>query len=178
LGHEHKIAPYLQKELKRYIVWAMKDAGLNDRQHLPTIAVVKVPSSSNRTVSHAVETDEPDIETIILSRMNNLAAAHRRSLVHAGCEKMNEKDWIYRHKPPTIFAFAVVQHVIGIFSLDSSRPQAQVHIHCYVNMSEDGFALVNALSVALTVHIGREWLWKRRDEMPPAKRKNEVDVDV
>ncbi|KAL2137382.1 hypothetical protein VTI74DRAFT_3 [Chaetomium olivicolor] len=69
----------------------------------------------------------------------------------------------YRAPPPTLYAFAVVQHIVLLASHDSGSVTNPVVVLEQVRLNDRGQWLWNALSLALPVNIARDSLYALRD---------------
>lgn len=69
----------------------------------------------------------------------------------------------YIANPPTLYAFAVVQHVIFLASHDPSASTNPVVVLEHIYLNERGKWLWNALSIALPVNMARDALYRMWD---------------
>jgi hypothetical protein len=83
-------------------------------------------------------------------------------------------------EPPTLYAFAVIQHMILLASHDSSSRSNPVVVMEQIRLNERGQWLWNALSLALTVNLARDALNRMWDTgiVVAENRASEADPDV
>lgn len=199
-GIEEKIGGVLKKALKRYIGWAAYDAGVEDRVYVPTLQVHefdprkwagKVKASRAAAAEMMIkeeptsewdldgeEVDSDPISDEVEKRLRRLAARHRESLVTPESRHLPEYMWTYREQPPLLFAFVIVQHMVMVVSLDPSRPDNEIIVFSELDMSLADQWLWNALAIALPVHMARDALWDRREQLPVAERIEVDDPDL
>lgn len=60
------------------------------------------------------------------------------------------------YKPPTLYQFSVIQHMVMLSSFDPSSSKNPIVILHQVPMNDRGQWLWNALSIAIPVHLARE----------------------
>lgn len=179
---ESRIGPVLHKNLKRHIDWAMYDAGLTDREYIPTLEVYQFDpadyadqpekSGSDSDVDSDPISDEVD------RRLRALAAKHRRNLVLPTHQHLPEEQWKYASPPPLLFAFVILQHMVMIINLDPSHPTNEIIVFVEVDMSEADQWLWNALAITLPVHAARDALWEVRETLPVKEKVEAVDPDL
>lgn len=185
-----KISRVLSKALHRYISWAMYDAGVDHRSYIPVFEVHEFdphrwgPRVMKAEPNFDDENDsdsEIDTETITAEftrRIQDLAARHRKQLVTSESRHLPEAQWTYELTPPVLFAFVVVQHMVMLISLDSSRPDNEAIFFAHIDMSQADQWLWNALALALPVHMARDVLWERREWMRQVEFMDIDDPDV
>ena len=205
--NEDKIGAVLRRALKHYVAWAAYDAGVEDRVYLPTLQVYEFdprkwaakvrraaaaaakptaipeikqePTSDSEEGGEEEEVDSDPISDEVDRRLRRLAARHRAALATPESRShLPEEAWAYREPPPVLFAFVVVQHMLMVVSLDSSRPDAEIIVFSELDMSLADQWLWNALAVALPVHMARDALWERREGLLVAERVEVDDPDL
>lgn len=75
----------------------------------------------------------------------------------------NSKGKGYIAQPPTLYAFAVVQHIVMLASHDSGAPTNPVVVLEQVRLNDRGQWLWNALSIAIPVNMARDALCEMWD---------------
>ncbi|KAH8912257.1 hypothetical protein BR93DRAFT_69970 [Coniochaeta sp. PMI_546] len=194
-GIEEKIGVVLKKALKRYINWAVYDAGVEDRVYVPTLEVydfdprrwaAKARTSKSTIIkkepvsewdSDGEEVDSDPISDEVETRLRRLAARHRAELVTPETRHLPEYMWTYEHAPPLLFAFVILQHMVMVVSTDPSRPDNEIIVFSELDMSLADQWLWNALAIALPVHMARDALWERRERFPIVERMEVDDPD-
>ncbi|KAK4187089.1 hypothetical protein QBC35DRAFT_515721 [Podospora australis] len=69
----------------------------------------------------------------------------------------------YITAPPTLYAYAIIQHMIIIVSYDSGSPKSPVVTLETVSLNDRGLWLWNALSLAIPANMARDALYDMRD---------------
>ncbi|OIW31813.1 hypothetical protein CONLIGDRAFT_678264 [Coniochaeta ligniaria NRRL 30616] len=195
-GIEEKIGGVLKKALKRYINWAVYDAGVEDRVYVPTLEVYEFDPrrwaakarASKETIVKKEPTSEWDsdgeelnsdpISDEVEKRLRRLAARHREDLVTPESRHLPEYMWTYKEQPPLLFAFVVLQHMVMVVSMDPSLPDNEIIVFSELDMSLADQWLWNALAIALPVHMARDALWERRNRLPVVERMEVEDPDL
>lgn len=183
IGYQDKIAPTIVKSIRNYIKWALRDAGINKRRTQPTMLVrayppdfrddvdsegsdfAPSPVSSNGDLNP--DDDNEDDEAQRAARRFTLAVSRdlERRLISMGAQwrQLLEVDRGKKGKgfitpPPTLYAFAVVQHIVLLASHDSSSATNPVVVVERVKLNDRGQWLWNALTLALPVNMARDAL--------------------
>lgn len=68
----------------------------------------------------------------------------------------------YSMRPPTLYAFAVVQHIVMLVSLDSADESNPVIILNQIRLNDRGQWLWNALSIAIPISVIRDAIYHTR----------------
>lgn len=107
-------------------------------------------------------------------RMLNMASTWRESL-------RNGSSQSFITKPPTLFGFAVVQHILMLVSHDSSLETNEVVVLEQIRLNDRGLWLWNALSIAIPISIARDMLVRTRESVgigTPEKDDGNDDPDL
>lgn len=173
---ESRIGPSLHKAIERHIDWAIRDAGLENRIYIPTLQIYEFDPAAYdaKDGGSDADSDSDPISDEVEKRLRKLAAEHRRHLVLPGLENLPEAEWEYGSRPPLLFAFVIVQHMIMLINLDSSHPSNDIVVFVEINMAEVDQWLWNALAITLPVHMARDALWDIKDILPVV---DEMEVD-
>ncbi|SPQ20090.1 c411e416-c577-40d9-a0e2-fff812b44106 [Thermothielavioides terrestris] len=185
IGYQSKISPTIVKGIQAYIKWAMRDAGIDKSRTLLNMLVqayppdfddeqasegsdyVPSPVSSNEEVRENNEhhDDDDDGQTEARQARRFTRAVSRdleRRLLNLG-QRWRDVLRDGRHRgyiaqPPTLYAFAVIQHIVLLASHDSSEPTNPVVVLEQIRLNDRGQWLWNALSLALPVNMARDAL--------------------
>ncbi|KAL2263178.1 hypothetical protein VTK26DRAFT_7833 [Humicola hyalothermophila] len=86
----------------------------------------------------------------------------------------------YLAEPPTLYAFAVVQHIVMLASHDPSASTNPVVVLEQIRLNERGQWLWNALSIALPVNMARDALYRMWDTgvIVGVQKGNDDDADL
>lgn len=107
-----------------------------------------------RRFTHAVTRD-------LKGRMQRLAEEWRHHLQHQPTPKSGAPKIVGPgDKPPTLYGFAVVQHMVMVVSLDASKEESRVVSLETINLYNRGQWLWNALSMAIPINIAKDDLAK------------------
>ncbi|KAB5532576.1 hypothetical protein GE09DRAFT_1227759 [Coniochaeta sp. 2T2.1] len=204
-GTDEKIGSVLKKALKRYVSWAIYDAGVEDRVFIPTVEVYefnprkwagrvrrrskagsKGPAIKAEPASLADWPSDDDDEALssdpisdeVEARLRRMAARHRKDLVAPETAHLPEYMWQFREPPPLLFAFVILQHMVMVVSLDAGRADNEVVVFSELDMGRADQWLWNALAIALPVHMARDALWERRERLPVVERMEVDDPDA
>ncbi|KAK4237743.1 hypothetical protein C8A03DRAFT_15745 [Achaetomium macrosporum] len=187
IGYESKISPTVVKGIRSYIRWALRDAGIDGSRTLPNMFVQAYPPDfdddyesvdSNFTPSPASskgsddgsdalgkEQDEGDDPADVQRAQRFTRAVSRdleRRLLNMGQRwrdaLRNRSGKGYIAQPPTLYAFAVIQHIVMLASHDSSESTNPVVVLEQVRLNDRGQWLWNALSIALPINMARDAL--------------------
>ncbi|GAB1319097.1 hypothetical protein MFIFM68171_09307 [Madurella fahalii] len=92
----------------------------------------------------------------------------------------NESGRGYMAQPPTLYAFAIVQHIVMLASHDPSVPDNPVVVLEQVRMNDRGQWLWNALSLAIPVNMARDGLDRLWDTglIAPLRERSDSDPDL
>ncbi|KAK5657747.1 hypothetical protein OQA88_2820 [Cercophora sp. LCS_1] len=94
-------------------------------------------------------------------RMQRLAEEWRACLWDARKSKLDPKKAVgFKDKPPTLYGFAVVQHMVMVVSLDASEEGSRVVSLETVDLYNRGQWLWNALSIAIPINTAKDALAK------------------
>lgn len=80
-------------------------------------------------------------------------------------------------RPPTLYAFAVIQHIAMLASHDPSSPSNPVVVLEQIRLNDRGQWLWNALSLALPVNMARDALNRMWDTGVIVAEHNDSDTD-
>ncbi len=184
IGYTNLIAPTVAKGIRGYIQWAMRDAGIDKRRTQLNMLVrvyppdfrdddasegsdfapspVSNPEDQGQALDGAVEADEADeaqrarrftraISRDLEKRLRDMGQRWRDLL-------RDDKGKGFIAQPPTLYAFAVVQHVVLLASHDSGSSTNPVAVLWQVRLNDRGKWLWNALSLALVINLARDAL--------------------
>lgn len=84
----------------------------------------------------------------------------------------------YIAQPPTLYAFAIVQHIVMLASHDSGASTNPVVVLEQVRLNDRGQWLWNALSIALPVNIARDTLYRMWDTGVIVPEQEKPDLDL
>ncbi|KAL1839779.1 hypothetical protein VTJ49DRAFT_1153 [Mycothermus thermophilus] len=186
IGYESKIAPTVVKTLRGYIQWALRDAGIDKHKSLPNMFVRSYPpdfvgaepTSSGSDLS-SLDDDYSDyddqladdlraqrftraVSRDIERRLRQLGQRWRDSLQQQEDATQGKKRLTPVHRrpqAPTLYAFAVIQHIVLLASHDPSRAEnSPVVVLEQVALNDRSQWLWNALSLALPVNMARDAL--------------------
>lgn len=149
VGATRKIAPTIEKELRRYLQWAKQDAGLDRYDYKSNIAIKRF--SATRLAGG----DLADRVEVFFSQW---ASAYRESYA-AGLPEGVEP-------PRILYGFVVVQHLVTLLTIDAARPGAKPRYFAEWNMSKEGRWLDSSLNIAIPVHMAREAMLRIADRLP------------
>lgn len=89
-------------------------------------------------------------------KMKNLGGRWRNLLqAHGSGPASNESSAAFVTKPPTLYGFAVVQHMLMIASHDASRAKNPVIVLHQMSLGDRGLWLWNALSIAIPINVAK-----------------------
>lgn len=117
----------------------------------------------------------------IETQLRKLASEHRQHLVTPETADLPEKDWTFSSRPPLLCAFAIVQYMLMVVSLDSASPDSEVIVLVELDMSQPYQWLWNALAIALPVNMARDSLWELKNSLSEEDRmevEEEEDYDL
>lgn len=190
IGYQSKIAPTVVKGIKGYIKWALRDAQLDKDSALLNMLVRAYPPDFRGDDDHESEgsefapspvsdegkqsgkndgDDEDDdategqramrftraVSRDLEKRLLDLAQRWRELVRDQRCGRWEEE-------PPTLYAFAVIQHVVMLASHDPMSPLNPVVVLEQVSLNDRGQWLWNALSIALPISMARDALYYLR----------------
>jgi hypothetical protein len=182
IGYESKIAPTVVKTLRGYIRWALRDAGIDERKSLLNMIVRAYPpdwvergSAGEESDTDLTTTDEDEgpydaearrvqrftqaVSRDLEWRLRKLGQKWRDSLTGDKAGKKTATPTTSTHQPPTLYAFAVIQHVVLLASLDPSKEDSTpVVVLEQIPLNDRSQWLWNALSLALPVNLARDVL--------------------
>lgn len=193
IGETEKIAPAIVKVLRGYVDWAMRDSGIDKKQTLLNTFVVSYVESygadddsdsagSDSALSEMSEQEDEDGNRVVVKRARDPAITAKRRQDRFQLEVSrdlqrrlyelgkrwrellwNEESQAYDHTPPTVFAFAIVQHVVLLASIDSASATSPVVVLETVSLNDRRQWLWNALTLALAVNLARDRLMEMWD---------------
>ncbi|KAM7217035.1 hypothetical protein V8F06_007550 [Rhypophila decipiens] len=169
IGEDAKIAPMIVKAIKGYYKWALIDAGLRNFKVKRTMIVVDYKHDFHETPS--VSDDEMDLDPTNDRRGEDFIDAVSRDLERrlvALADSWRTLLWdkrtkSYAMRPPTLYAFAVIQHIVMLVSLDSADENNAVIILNQIRLNDRGQWLWNALSLAIPISIIRDAIHHTRN---------------
>lgn len=184
IGEDDKIAPLIVKTIKGYYAWALRDAGLRKFKVKRTM-MVRYYRSDFREQQADFE-DSMDIDGLTdEQRQEDFIDAVSRDLERRLCtlaESWRKLLWdkrtrSYSMRPPTLYAFAVVQHIVMLVSLDSVDENKPVIILNQIRLNDRGQWLWNALSLAIPIHVIRDAIYHTRHPKAIVPHKTQDDSD-
>ncbi|KAL2267040.1 hypothetical protein VTJ83DRAFT_4317 [Remersonia thermophila] len=186
IGYESKIAPTVVKTLRGYIQWALRDAGIDKHKSLLNMLVrsyppefmdaAPAPSGSDLSSPDDSSGDYDDqfaedrrvqrftraVSRDVERRLRQLGQRWRDSLQQqedARQARMLLSPGRRRPQAPTLYAFAVIQHIVLLASHDPNRGEnGPVVVLEQVPLNDRSQWLWNALSLALPVNLARDAL--------------------
>jgi hypothetical protein len=190
IGCQDKIAPTVVKTLQKYIKWAHQDAGVDELELHPIILVEQYNPGEFRGKSKN-DDDKDDADHFLLTDIERqerftkaVSADLQERLSGLGqlwrqyfCDEGDKGDYTAK-KPPTLYAFAVVQHIVMLVSQDASDSSNPIVVMEQVRLNDRGQWLWNALSIALPVNMVRDALhsmWTRDVDVRPSVEKPQND---
>ncbi|KAL2157185.1 hypothetical protein VTH06DRAFT_6321 [Thermothelomyces fergusii] len=188
IGYEDKIAKAVVRCIRGYVRWAMRDAGIDMRKTPLNILVRAYPpdfrgredsdsedsdfapspvSSSGEQVEGAdgagMGKDDAALEAQRARRFTRAVSRDLESRLLGLGQRWRDrlrdprgKGFIAR--PPTLYAFAVIQHIAMLASHDPSSQANPVVVLEQIRLNDRGQWLWNALSIALPVNMARDAL--------------------
>ncbi|KAK4231259.1 hypothetical protein QBC38DRAFT_440030 [Podospora fimiseda] len=173
LGMQEKSAPLIAKTLRNYIKWSIEDAGLDYRKNDPVIVVQAYQKNFADDAMSVNEEDSPELSdpegeplTEEEKQLQKFVRALDKDLEQR--LKYLRRQWYqklydrerkqYRAPMPNLYGFAVIQHIVGVLSLDPNGVKNPIIVLEQVKLNERGHWLWNALSLALPVHMARDSL--------------------
>jgi hypothetical protein len=204
IGYQNKIAPTVDKGLRDYIKWAVRDARIDKHKtllnmvvqaYLPDFRGDDVSEGSDFTPSPVSETHEE--EPINAGRaVVEMEAEQRRverftQAVSRDVEKRllgmgqrwrdalrNRNGRGFVAPPPTLYAFAVIQHIVLLASHDAGASTNPVIVLEQIHLNDRSQWLWNALSIALPVNMARDALDDMRSSTGViVDENNDLDTD-
>lgn len=166
LGSEEKIAGAVVKGVRGYIKWAMRDLGVDQRKSQLNMLIRAYPSEFRGDDNLDDERYDPDSEETDQRR----ALRFTRAVSHDLEKRLKSlgQEWRsllrtklgtgYVARPPTLYAFAVIQHIVMVVSHDPTSANNSVVVLDQVRLNERGQWLWNALSIALPINMARDAL--------------------
>ncbi|KAK3318649.1 hypothetical protein B0H66DRAFT_246308 [Apodospora peruviana] len=194
IGYEDKIAPMVIKEILKYYRWALRDVGLDKFKVKPTMLIREYRPELRWLKEERDEddVDEDDIDEDALTDAERRARfteavsrdLERRLLSMALTWRdvlWDDKTGEYVMQPPTLYAFAVVQHMVMLVSHDSAEVDNPVVVLDQVRLNERGAWLWNALSIAIPINMIRDGINHNRHPrviVPRAVDPSDEDPDL
>ncbi|CAP71469.1 uncharacterized protein PODANS_6_1710 [Podospora anserina S mat+] len=169
LGLQDKASGLIVKAIKSYIKWSMQDASMTPRKELSIVLVhdytarlLNMPISRDNSMgvdhdSFAYDSDEEgsSYDREIEDAMSRSIERRLRALGKRWREVLARGNR-FVSKPPTLYQFSVIQHMVMLSSFDPSSSKNPIVILHQVPMNDRGQWLWNALSIAIPVHLARE----------------------
>ncbi|KAK1756012.1 hypothetical protein QBC47DRAFT_299526 [Echria macrotheca] len=180
-GEQHLMEPFIVKTISQYIKWSLQDAQIHEAT--PPLVLVKgyppdsrIPDeASEMSVDHDTDdssedegnvddTDKKATERFIrfltgsLNRkLRNMGQVWRDLLWDPNYRRPGESTATGRYlaEPPTLYAFAVVQHKVMVVSHDSSQPDNPIVSIDSISLNDRGMWLWNALSIAIPINVAK-----------------------
>jgi hypothetical protein len=207
IGYQNKIAPTVVKGIRAYIKWAMRDAGIDKHKTLLNMVVQAylpdfqgdddteesdfTPSPSPSPVSETHE-DEPinASRAVVETEAEQRRVERFTQAVSRDVEKRllgmgqrwrdalrNRSGKGFVAPPPTLYAFAVIQHIVLLASHDAGDSANPVVVLEQIHLNDRSQWLWNALSIALPVNMARDALNDMRSSTSVIVDENE-DLDT
>lgn len=178
---DSRIRPSLRRALEKHMDWAIRDAGLENHNYIPTLQVYDLdpadfaPSDDD---SNAGSDESDPISDEVEKRLRKLASEHRQDLVLPEDKALPEAQWRYRAQPPLLFAYVIVLHIVLIISLDSARTDSEIVVFAQIDMAQGDQWLWNALALTLPVHVVRDALWESKATLSKTENMELDDPDL
>ncbi|KAK4166040.1 hypothetical protein QBC43DRAFT_25896 [Cladorrhinum sp. PSN259] len=178
LGLQEKSAPLVAKTLRKYIRWSVEDAGLDYCKNPPIVVVqdyqrtfgIEFESTSEEGSSDPsdAEGDQWSEEDRALQKFVRALDRDLEQRLRFMRRQWHNKLWDYKRKVyiapiPTLYGLAVVQHIVGVISLDPSGAKNPIVVLEQIKLNDRGQWLWNALSLALPIHMARDSLYNLRE---------------
>ncbi|KAI1179451.1 hypothetical protein F4777DRAFT_477080 [Nemania sp. FL0916] len=159
------MANKLRRALGKALRWTRQDGRIDQYgNQLPTnVRIMELKGISS--------TDNPDSELRIQREMCTLAAAWRT----------NSSQRKTQVKPPVLFGFIIMKHIITIVTLDASDPGAIIHVPCQLHMAERNQHQWNALAILVTMCWARDLVLNYIDaatDLQPEVQDDSDDPDI
>ncbi|KAK4174184.1 hypothetical protein QBC36DRAFT_45326 [Triangularia setosa] len=193
LGLQDKASALIVKAIRNYIKWSMKDASINPRKDLPIVLVhdytaqlLNQSSSRGNSIevtdpeSSAYDSDQEQDDEVstydgqVEDVMSRSIKKRLRALGKRWREVLLDGNKFVA-KPPTLYQFSVIQHMVMLSSYDPSSPKNPIIILDQFPMNDRGQWLWNALSIAIPVHLARDALIELSDVEGVAANLSESD---
>ncbi|KAK1834328.1 hypothetical protein QBC39DRAFT_369236 [Podospora conica] len=185
LGQKDKIGPTVVKAISAYIRWALRDVEV-DKRLPPTMMVHAYPkdfAASPEAVEDKNQTQDRGVEDVAVAGSSDddlegldgfadLDAEGKKAvrLFQAAVSQHLERKmramaraWrqLLRHKnardaAPTLYGFAVTQHMVLVVSHDANRIKNPVVCLEQITLNERGLWLWNAMSIAIPVNVAKK----------------------
>lgn len=204
-----KISAFVVKTVRKYVDWSLQDADIAPAKALPNVLVQdfslefrgdgyydstesdlsSVPGDEGAVTAAAVRTNntngrDADDEEAMRRFMRAVTKVLEQKLRDVGRRwralLWDDKKRRYIAEPPTLYAFAVVQHIVMIVSHDPSTSTNQIVVIDHIKLNDRGLWLWNALTIGLTINLARDALVALRDKgvKMPAPVKSGPDPDL
>lgn len=178
---QEKSAPMVAKTLRNYYKWAVRDCGLDPHKNIPAVLVKdyqttfgqdreadgqdSISASSDSDIELSEERSDEDQEMQRFARAldNDLEKRLRRLGQQWHDVLWDQKRQQYIAPLPTLYGLAVVQHIVGVVSLDPNSAKNSVVVLEQVKLNDRGQWLWNALSLALPINLARDALYDLRN---------------
>ncbi len=175
VGITDHIGRTIEKELKRYVSWAMRDAGLHTFAFMSNIRIKRFARRDMARAKFARRVERyfrdwaAEYRAYYAQRLPPtppLAAPTATAATATAAA------------PRLLYGFVVVQHVVMLLTIDSARPAARTRCFANFNMSQDKQWMDSSLNVAISIHMARERLLKMRPSMPAADPSKDIEEDL
>ncbi|KAL2024029.1 hypothetical protein VTK56DRAFT_264 [Thermocarpiscus australiensis] len=193
IGYQNKISSTVVKGIRSYINWSLRDARIDKSKTQLNMLVQAYSQdfrgddeyeSTESDFAPSSASGNEDAETPGIRKddtgYDSLSAAQRqrrftravsrdleRRLLHMGQRwrtlLRDDHGKGYIAQPPTLYAFAVVQHIVMLASHDPGASTNPVVVLDQVRLNDRGQWLWNALSIALPVNMARDALCRLWD---------------
>jgi len=171
------------KTIKQYYRWALRDIGLLENYKVKQTMIVKCYYPGFHEKQKQFDDDIIDgeerqqefteaVTTDLERRLKTLGESWRKLL-------WNQRTKDYTIRPPTLYAFAVIQHIVMLVSLDSADENKPFVILDQIALNDRGAWLWNALSIAIPINLVRDTIHHTRHPKVVVLRENAgYDPDV
>jgi hypothetical protein len=159
VGLTEKIAPTMEKELQRYLNWAMEDAGLHHCNFVPNIMVRALDADMGRK----------QLMRTIQAHFDDWTKEH---------QEFYAKQPQIKSPPRVLYGLIIIQHAVLLFTSDSARPKVKPRCFADFNMATERQWLDSGLNVAIPILVARERLLPIVDQLPAKEGGNSNDGDL
>lgn len=199
----YQIPGFICKQIDRYIMWAVKDAGLDSYEFFSNISVrefrpatldelEEVQADADRQGPEkgddAAAGDPEDVEAPD-SPQPELSLKERRKIdlvkrveTHLVDHARRHNNWYakrgIRKRPRIIYLFAVYQHNVLVMTKNTDRLDLSPSTFAHLNLSRGQYWLDTALGISITVNLAREALVETAKNMSRSPRRKTSDPDA
>ena len=158
VGIQHKIARTIEKELKRYIKWAMQDAGLDHYEFMPNISIKRFDSAkiNKRNTARMIE-----------RYFHDWAVDYRA--YYAEMPGVTP--------PRLLYGLVIIQHAVMLLTIDSARPKAKARCFADFNIAQEDQWLDSSLNIAIPIHLARKRLVQMAEDLQKAPSRGDIGRD-